>query len=91
MPDPVTIEISGGIATLTLNNPKKLNAFSDDMLLLLSELVDKCEDNDRVKVIVLTGAGKAFSAGGDISNMGEVADNRPHVTRQYISDVIQAF
>jgi 2-(1,2-epoxy-1,2-dihydrophenyl)acetyl-CoA isomerase len=91
MPDPVTIEISSGIATLTLNNPKKLNAFSDDMLFLLSELVDKCENNDHVKVIVLTGAGKAFSAGGDISNMGEVADNRPHVTRQYISDVIQAF
>jgi enoyl-CoA hydratase/carnithine racemase len=91
MSNPVTIEISDGIATLTLNNPKKLNAFSDEMLVLLSKLVNECENNSGVKVIILTGAGKAFSAGGDISNMGEHADNRPHITRQYISDVIQGF
>jgi enoyl-CoA hydratase/carnithine racemase len=91
MSNPVILEISDGIATIKLNNPKKLNAFTDKMLVLLSNIVNECENNKNVKVIVLTGTGKAFSAGGDISSMGEDADNRPHITRQYISEIIQAF
>jgi enoyl-CoA hydratase/carnithine racemase len=91
MPESVLIEINNYIATLTLNNPSKLNAFSDEMLLRLVALIDECERNDDVRVIVLTGAGKGFCSGGDVTKMGPAVDNRPHVTKSYITEVIQAF
>jgi len=91
MTEAVLIEINSHIATLTLNNPAKLNAFSDEMLLRLAALLDECERNDDVRVLVLTGAGKGFCSGGDVTKMGPDVDNRPHVTKSYISEVIQAF
>jgi enoyl-CoA hydratase/carnithine racemase len=91
MPESVLIEIRNHIATLTLNNPEKLNAFSDEMLLRLVALVDECERNDDIRVLVLTGAGKGFCSGGDVTLMGPEVDNRPDVTKAYIKNIIQAF
>ena len=59
------LETTGGIATITLNRPP-MNAVTDEML---DELVSACktvEDDDTVHVIILTGAGRAFSAGRDV-------------------------
>ena len=64
-----------GIATLTLNRPEKYNAFTKDMIILWGRLLAECEDDPAVKVIVLTGAGKAFCSGGDISAQKERAKN----------------
>ena len=91
MTEAVLIEINSHIATLKLNNPTKLNAFSDEMLLRLAALIDECERNDDVRVLVLTGVGKGFCSGGDVTKMGPDVDNRPHVTKSYITEVIQAF
>lgn len=91
MTEAVLIEINSHIATLKLNNPTKLNAFSDEMLLRLVALIDECERNDDVRVLVLTGVGKGFCSGGDVTKMGPDVDNRPHVTKSYITEVIQAF
>jgi len=66
----VLVEIAGGIGTLTLNRPEKLNAFDasgcDDLIEALRMLATA----DAVRVIVLTGAGRAFCAGADLSVLG---------------------
>ena len=66
---------SDGIATLTLNRPEKMNAFTKDMVVLWARLLAECEDDPQVKVIVLTGAGKGFCSGGDIGVQKERAKN----------------
>jgi enoyl-CoA hydratase/carnithine racemase len=64
-----------GVATLTLNRPEKYNAFTKDMIIRWGRLLDECVEDAAVKVIVLTGAGKAFCAGGDINAQKERAKN----------------
>jgi len=66
----VLYEVGDGIATITLNRPEALNALLPEMNDRLPELVDRAEADDAVRVIVLTGAGKAFSAGADLKLMG---------------------
>ena len=63
--------IDGGILTITLNRPEKLNALSTDVLHALSELFTTAKENPEVKGVLLTGAGKAFCAGADISRLAE--------------------
>lgn len=59
-------KVNGGIATITLNRPESLNAFSVDMIQKWIEALTEVRDNDDIRVLVLTGNGKAFCAGGDI-------------------------
>jgi enoyl-CoA hydratase/carnithine racemase len=91
MSDNVIFEVSERIATLTLNQPAKLNAFTDAMLAELIKRIDECEARDDIAVVILTGAGRGFCSGGDVSAMGADADNSPHVTKRHVWDVIQAF
>lgn len=60
---------SGAIARLTLNLPGKLNALSDAMLAALQSKFDTIAQDDQTKVVVLSGAGKAFCAGHDLREM----------------------
>lgn len=62
--------MSDGVATLTLNNPDKRNALGDEMTPALREMLLRLESDPDVRVLVLTGTGQAFCAGGDISGMG---------------------
>lgn len=64
-----------GVATITLNRPEKYNAFTKDMINRWGEILEKCETDPKVKVVVLTGAGKAFCTGGDISAQKDRANN----------------
>jgi 2-(1,2-epoxy-1,2-dihydrophenyl)acetyl-CoA isomerase len=66
--------IDNGVATLTLNRPERLNAFSPDMLAGLHEALPRLGADPAVGVIVLTGAGRAFCAGGDVKTMGKRAE-----------------
>jgi enoyl-CoA hydratase/carnithine racemase len=91
MTDQIILDVSDKVATITLNRPEKLNAFADEMLTGLIAAVDECERRDDIAVVILTGAGRGFCAGGDVSAMGGNADNRPHVTKKHIVDYIQAF
>jgi len=59
----------GGIATLTLNRPEKMNAFNLSMINLWVEALEECRRDPDVKVIVVTGAGKSFCSGGDVSTL----------------------
>lgn len=62
----VALSVSGGIATLTLNRPDALNAFTPDMLQLLTANLRALADRSDVNVAILEGAGRAFSAGVDL-------------------------
>lgn len=63
----VLYEVGGGVATITLNQPDKRNALSHGMLDDLIAAFEEAREDDQVRVAVLTGAGKVFSAGGDLS------------------------
>ncbi|NNL86174.1 MAG: enoyl-CoA hydratase [Myxococcales bacterium] len=66
MPD-VLYEAKDGIATLTLNRPDRLNAMGGEMLPEALDAIERTAADDDVKVLVLTGAGRGFCAGGDLS------------------------
>ncbi len=68
MPD-LLFDVHEGIATLTLNRPDVRNAFSIEMIRLWREALEEVRDNDDIRVMVLTGNGKAFCAGGDVKAM----------------------
>ncbi len=67
----IKAEIEGGIAIITLDKPEKMNAFDDILSAELDDVFAKLEEDDDVNVIVLTGTGKAFCAGGDVKAMAE--------------------
>jgi enoyl-CoA hydratase/carnithine racemase len=62
----IIFELSDRIATITLNRPDRLNAINEEMRDDFSRLFTEIQTNDEIGVIVITGAGRAFSAGGDI-------------------------
>jgi enoyl-CoA hydratase len=62
----VLVETDGPVTIVTLNNPEMRNAFLDDMHEAMQEIWQHLSADDSVRAVVLTGAGKAFSAGGNI-------------------------
>lgn len=67
----ILFDISEGIATITLNRPDKLNAFTGRMMHEIIEALDVTDADDDVKVVIFTGAGRGFCAGADLSSGGE--------------------
>jgi len=59
--------VEDGIATITLNRPDRLNAFTNQMMLDLIAAFDATDADDGVKVVIVTGAGRGFCAGADLS------------------------
>lgn len=82
----IELTVTHGIATLTLNRPEKRNAMSDDMRTEFIAALEHVSADKSIRALVLTGKGKGFCAGGDISGMerrmkapaGEVAFNGWH-------------
>src|SRR6187551_1713445 len=74
----VLFEIKNSVGIITLNRPDKLNSFNREMALLLQDKLDECQSKE-VRCVYITGAGKGFSAGQDLS---EVVDpNGPGMAR----------
>ncbi len=67
--DLVAFEVQSGIATLTFNRPNKRNAMNDDMRSQFIAALESIAADNAIRALVLTGAGKAFCAGGDIAGM----------------------
>ena len=66
-------EVKDRIATITLNRPDKLNAFTGPMIDAWARSLAEAQPDDAVHVVVVTGAGRAFCAGGDVGRMGQGA------------------
>jgi 2-(1,2-epoxy-1,2-dihydrophenyl)acetyl-CoA isomerase len=71
MADELLYEVKDRIATLTLNRPDKLNAFTRAMIERWAWALAEAQRDPQVNVVVVTGAGRAFCAGGDVGRMGE--------------------
>ena len=69
-------DLDEGVATLTLNRPEQLNTFSGRMGVELSDAYKRCDEDDAVRVVVLTGAGSAFCAGADMTAGSETFASR---------------
>jgi enoyl-CoA hydratase/carnithine racemase len=72
----ILVSETEGIATITLNRPDKLNAFIGHMRRDLAEALEHAGSDRGVKVVIITGAGRAFCSGGDIAFMAELMERR---------------
>ena len=72
----IDITDDSGIATITLNRPEKLNAMVGHMRRDLAEALEAAGTDRNIHVVVITGAGRAFCAGGDIAAMAELIERR---------------
>jgi 2-(1,2-epoxy-1,2-dihydrophenyl)acetyl-CoA isomerase len=84
MSEQLRFDIHERIATLTLNRPDKLNAFTQEMIDAWAEALTECRDNNDVHAIVVTGAGRAFCAGGDLGEMRQRIDESPFQQKDFI-------
>lgn len=65
----ILFEINNTIGVITLHRPDKFNAFNREMALLLQQHLDDCAAKDTIRAVYITGSGKAFSAGQDLSEL----------------------
>ncbi|HLI66883.1 MAG TPA: enoyl-CoA hydratase [Caulobacteraceae bacterium] len=75
MTDQLIETIEDGVATLTMNRPEARNALTSDMQAALSEAVPRLAADRSVRCVVITGAGRAFCAGGDVKGFAEAAQS----------------
>ena len=92
---PILYDVNGHVATITLNRPEKFNAFTNEMLDLWQESIPKAHLDGGVRVVVVTGAGRGFCSGADVSTEtvgGDVmgADpNAPAMNRNGLRNSVQ--
>lgn len=82
--DTILLDKRGGVATLTLNRPDVLNALDRQMALELGEAVEDLSADDRVRAVILKGAGRGFMAGGDVATMHANIDTIDDTIRDLI-------
>ena len=70
----ISTEVADGVLTITLDRPDKLNAFTGRMMHELIETFDRADADDDVRVVIVTGAGRGFCAGADLSAGGSTFD-----------------
>ena len=78
----ILFEVKDHIAKITLNRPEVGNALASESYVEIADALDKCSVDDDVRVVVITGVGKNFSAGGDIKKFKESLDKGEYITRE---------
>ncbi len=87
--DQLLCRIESGVATVTLNRPDKRNALSNELTPALRQTLLRVEAHPAVRCVVITGAGKAFCSGGDVSGMGGGASAPTSELRPTVEDAIR--
>ena len=82
----IAVDIDGAVGTVTLNRPDKLNAFTVDMVQELKEALGALAGASAVRVIVLTGAGRAFCAGADVGLLKDLIERFDEPTGRRLVD-----
>jgi 2-(1,2-epoxy-1,2-dihydrophenyl)acetyl-CoA isomerase len=78
MPDDVLLDKGpDGVALITLNRPDSLNAMGGQLMPMLAQYLAQCAHDTSVRCVILTGAGRAFCAGGDVKDMGRRPEGTP--------------
>jgi enoyl-CoA hydratase/carnithine racemase len=72
----ILYDVSENILTITLNRPEKLNAFTGQMMNEMIDAFDRADNDDNIRAIIVTGAGRAFCAGADLSAGARTFDYR---------------
>lgn len=67
----ILLEVKDEVATVTLNRPERMNAWTPEMAAELSDAMTACNERDEVRAVVVTGAGRAFCAGADLGKGGD--------------------
>jgi 2-(1,2-epoxy-1,2-dihydrophenyl)acetyl-CoA isomerase len=80
----LAVERSGGVLVLTLNRPSRLNALDDELLIALSVALQAARDDDGVRAVLITGAGRGFCAGADLSGGEFAAADRGATVRRHL-------
>ena len=89
MSEHLRFEADAFIATITLNRPEKLNAFTDDMLEEWLHALQECRIRDDVRVIVITGTGRAFTTGGDVGGFADSASKSAAGIKSRVQNGVQ--
>src|SRR2546422_7812541 len=76
MYEEIIYEVEDPVATITINRPERLNALTSRTQVELKHAMIAAERDERVIGIILTGAGRAFSAGADMRSLAEIAERR---------------
>jgi len=92
MSNDILYEVRNGAAWVTLNRPDALNAMNQNILDAYADLVRRAEDDDNVRALVFTGAGRAFSAGADLKYvLSFIGDGDPVKVRTFMKQAYEAF
>ena len=86
MTEHLKFSVAEGIARIVLDRPERMNAFTFEMIDAWHDALQRCRSDDRVKVVIVTGAGDSFCSGGDIVEMG---DRLEHTPEQRKSELFQ--
>lgn len=95
LPPELKVEAHGAIRTVTMNRPEDMNAANSEMLFALTDLCRLLSEDPDVRVVILTGAGSAFSAGGDFQHLArtayelEYAETTMNNARQFIRAMVE--
>lgn len=85
----ILFTVENGVGSITLNRPAKLNAFIGEMALQLQSTLDECAANPEVGCVLITGAGKGFSAGQDLEEItGPNAPGMKKILSEYYNPIV---
>ncbi|GGF45720.1 enoyl-CoA hydratase [Azorhizobium oxalatiphilum] len=88
--DPVLLDVTGGIARIRFNRPHVLNALDEHAILAFKRAADTVAGQPGVRVVVLSGAGRAFLAGGDVARFHAAGEDAPNVVASLIGPFHEA-
>jgi enoyl-CoA hydratase/carnithine racemase len=85
----LSFSVEDGIGRIVLDRPERMNAFTFEMIDAWAAALEECRRDEAVKVVVVTGTGKAFCSGGDIVEMGDRLEQMPEERKSELFDRIQ--